>query len=295
MSIFTSMRRTPYQSLAAFSVLIFTLMLAGILFVALTFLGGLLKYVETRPQVIVYFQSKATEEQILEVRDRLMRTGKVASIKYVSKKEAFNVYKELTKDNPLLLEMTSADILPASIEIFAKEPRYLLELAQTVGNQAGVDEVQFQKDIVDKLLSLTNILRKVTIVFFGYLLFMSIVVLTATTSFKIALKRDEIEILKLLGASNMYIRKPFINESLFLGLSAAFFSTLLLFGLMLYSEGFLKSYLTGIPQLTVDWGLRLQVWPFGLMFFLLTLAFTSMFGALVALVASFIATSRYLR
>lgn len=296
MSVFTSMRRTPYQTTAAFSVLLFTLLLSGILFVSLTFLGGLLRYVETRPQVIVYFQSKASESQIFEVRDTLMKTGKVASVKYVSKKEAYDVYKELTKDNPLLLEMTSADILPASIEIYAKDPTYLAELAKTVGKQAGVDEVQFQKDIVERLLNLTNILRQTTVIFFSYLLFMSVVVLTTTTSFKIALKKEEIEILKLLGASNMYIRKPFIKESMFLGLTAATGASIILFSLLFYLNGFLQSYLSGIPSLTVSMiGLPIPVWPFNPLFFLLTLGFTSLFGTIIALIASFAATNRYLK
>ena len=68
MSVLSSLRRTPYQTMAAFSVLLFTLLLSGVLFVSLTFLDGLLRYVETRPQVIVYFQSQATEDQIFEVK-----------------------------------------------------------------------------------------------------------------------------------------------------------------------------------------------------------------------------------
>lgn len=296
MSVLTSLRRTPYQTTAAFSVLLFTLLLAGVLFVALTFLQGLLRYVETRPQVIVYFQPKASEAQIFAVRDSLMSTGKVASVKYISKQEAYGIYKELTKDNPLLLEMTSADILPASIEIYAKEPSYLAQLADSVRNQAGVDEVQFQKDIVDRLLNLTNILRQTTVIFFSYLLFMSVVVLTTTTSFKIALKKDEIELLKLLGATNMYIRKPFIKESMFLGLSAATGASIILFGILFYINGYLRSYLSGIPDLSVNvLGLPIPVWPFNPFFFLLTLAFTSLFGTIIALIASFAATNRYLK
>ena len=296
MSVLTSLRRTPYQTTAAFSVLLFTLLLSGVLFVALTFLGGLLRYVETRPQVIVYFQSKTTESQIFAVRDQLMSTGQVASVKYVSKKEAYGIYKELTKDNPMLLEMTSADILPASIEIYAKDPSYLAQLADSVRKQPGVDEVQFQKDIVERLLRLTNIMRQTTVIFFSYLLFMSVVVLTTTTSFKIALKKEEIEIMKLLGATNMYIRKPFIKESMFLGLSAAAGACIILFGILFYLNGFLHSYLSGIPRLDITmFGLQIPVWPFNPFFFLLTLGFTSLFGSIIALIASFASTNRYLK
>ena len=101
--IWTSIRRTPYQSFSAFLILFFTLFLTLILFVSLTFLYGTLNYLETKPQVTVYFQNKTPENNIFKVRDELMSSGKVLNIKYISKNDAFNIYKQLNKDNPLLL------------------------------------------------------------------------------------------------------------------------------------------------------------------------------------------------
>src|SRR3989338_3030048 len=117
--VLTSLRRTPYQTFAALSVLFFTLLLSGLLFISLTFLQGLLNYVETRPRVIVYFQVKADDAQISAVKEKIKNTNKTTEIKYVSKEAAFEIYKEFTKNDPLLLEMTSAEILPASLEIDA--------------------------------------------------------------------------------------------------------------------------------------------------------------------------------
>ena len=214
-NILISLRRTPYQTLSAFLVLFFSLFLSIALFISLSFLYGILGYIETRPQVTVYFQTKTSETDIFKVRDELDASGKVLSIKYISKDEAFEIYRDLNKDNPLLLEMVS-EILPPSLEIFAKKPIYLPEIAEYLKKQSGVDEVQFQKDIVDRLLTLTSILRKITLVFFSFLILMSIIVLTTTTMFKIALRKDEIELLRLLGATNAYIRKPFFLESIFL-------------------------------------------------------------------------------
>ncbi|MFA6390694.1 MAG: permease-like cell division protein FtsX [Patescibacteria group bacterium] len=141
--IWTSIRRTPYQSLSAFLILFFTLFLTLILFVSLTFLYGTLNYLETKPQVTVYFQTKTPETQIFKVREELMNSGKVLNIKYISKNEAFNIYKQLNKDNSLLLEMVSADILPPSLEIFAKKPVFLPEIAEYLKKQGDIDEVQY--------------------------------------------------------------------------------------------------------------------------------------------------------
>lgn len=294
--ILTSIRRTPYQSLSAFLVLFFSLFLTVTLFVSLSFLYGILGYIETRPQVTAYFQTKTAESDIFKIRDELNQSGKVLSIKYISKNEAFEIYKNLNKDNPLLLEMVSADILPPSLEIYAKKPVFLPEIAEYLKKQPGIDEVQFQKDIVDRLLTLTSILRKITLIFFSFLILMSIVVLTTTTMFKIALKKDEIELLRLLGATNFYIRKPFFFESVILGFFASVSSFLILLGLLLYMGPFLNSYLRGIPSLSLNLNMyQLTVWPLNATFLVTTFAISSLFGMGIAAIGSLLATQKYLK
>lgn len=294
--ILTSIRRTPYQSLAAFLVLFFTLFLSLILFVSFSFLSGILGYIETRPQVTVYFQTKTPEEAIFKTRDELNASDKVLSIRYISQQEAFNIYKQLNKDNPLLLEMVTPDILPPSLEIFAKKPVYLPEIAEFLKKQPGVDEVQFQKDIVDRLLTLTSVVRTLGVVFFGYLLLMSVIVLITTTLFKIAQRKDEIELLRLLGATNSYIRKPFLAEGFILGLFASIVSFLILGGIILYLSPFLQSYLRGIPNLTLNLNfVQLNVWPLNVVFLGTTFILTALFGIGIATVATLVATGKYLK
>lgn len=294
--VLTSIRRAPYQSLAAFFILFFTLFMSTVLFVALSFLYGLLGYVETRPQVTVYFQTTYSDDGIFKVRDKLMNSGKVQSIKYVSKQEAFKIYKELNKDNPLLLEMVSSDILPASLEIFAKKPTYLPELADFLKKEPGVDEVNFQKDILDRLLILTNLLRKTTVVFFAFLIFLSILVLTTTTLFKIALKKDEIELLRLLGASNFYIKKPFLLEAVLFGLTASIGSFIIITALLFYLLPFLNSYLKGISHLTLSFfTATLSVWPLNIPFLSITFSLSLFFGIGIAILATLLATQKYLK
>ncbi|MEK7634198.1 MAG: permease-like cell division protein FtsX [Patescibacteria group bacterium] len=293
--IWTSIRRTPYQSLSAFLILFFTLFLSLMLFVSLTFLYSSLNYLETKPQVTVYFQTKTPETQIFKVRDELMNSGKVLNIKYTNQNEAFNIYKQDNKDNPLLLEMVSADILPPSLEIYAKKPIFLPEIAEYLKKQGDIDEVQYEKNIVEKLLILTNTIRKTSLIFFSYLILMSIVVLTTTILFKIALKESEITLLRLIGATNFYIRKPYIMESLFLGISASILSFGIFVLLVLYLNPFLASYFKSISSLSVNvFNYPLIIWPLNYIFFTIVFVFSSVFGAVIASVASYIATNKYL-
>ena len=294
--VLTSIRRTPYQSLAAFLILFFTLFLSTIMLLSLSFLYGLLGYVETKPQVTVYFQTSTHEGEIFKIRDKLMNSGKVMSLKYISKEEAFKIYKQLNKDNPLLLEMVSADILPASLEIYAKKPAFLPELADFLKKEAGVDEVNFQKDILDRLLTLTDILRKTTIIFFSFLMFLAILVLTTTTLFKIALNKDEIELLRLLGASNFYIKKPFLLEAILFGLTASVGSFVIILSILLYLKPFFESYLKDISQLTLSiFVSKLTVWPLNLTFLSLAFLLSLLFGVSIAIFATLLATQKYLK
>lgn len=294
--IWTSIRRTPYQSFSAFLILFFTLFLTLILFVSLTFLYGTLNYLETKPQVTVYFQNKIPENQIFKIRDELMSSGKVLSLKYISKSEAFNIYKQLNKDNPLLLEMVSADILPPSLEVYAKKPIYLPEIAEYLKKQGDIDEVQYEKDIIDKLLVLTNMIRMSALIFFSYLIIMSVVVLTTMILFKIALKESEITLLKLIGATNFYIRKPYIFESLFLGITASTLSFGIFSFIVLYFNSFLQSYFRGITTLSVDvFNYPLTIWPLNYVFFAIVFISISLFGMIISSVASYIATNKYLK
>lgn len=294
--ILISLRRTPYQTLSSFLVLFFSLFLSVCLFIILSFFYGILGYIETRPQVTVYFQTNTKEDDIFRIRDELVQSGKILSIKYISKEEAFKIYKDLNKDNPLLLEMVSADILPPSLEIYAKKPVFLPEIAEFLKKQNGIDEVQFQKDILDRLLTLTSILRKISVIFFSFLIIMTTIILITTTMFKIALKKDEIELLQLLGATNFYIYRPFLLESIVLGLSASITAFILVIAILFYSAPFLTSYLQGIPTLSLNFNsYQIIVWPINYLFLSIVFCISSLFGMGIASIASLLATGKYLK
>lgn len=293
--LLTSLRRTPYQSLAVFSSLFLTLFLTLLLVFCLNFLYGLLGYVESRPQVTIYFQNETSESSILKVKNELEKSGKVESVKYMSKNDAYALYKQLNKDNPLLLEMITADILPASLEIFAKKPSYLPEIANYLNGVTGKDEVNFQKNIVDKLLSLTSVVRTMSLAFFIFLMGTTIIILMTITHFKVALKKEEIELLRLMGASAGYVRRPFMNQALFLGFIAAtvvygIFGSILF---LIYPS--MQGYLRGIQSLLVDIGpYQLTVWPLSIIYAGGLYALLTIFGMGIAGLATYFATRKYL-
>ncbi|MCX6726028.1 MAG: permease-like cell division protein FtsX [Candidatus Shapirobacteria bacterium] len=113
----THMRRSPYQSLAAVLIMFLTFFISTVFVLTAGGFQIVLHYFETRPQVTAFLKDETTSSQIDFLQAELAQTGKVKETKYISKEEALVIYKEQNKNDPLLLEMVTASILPASIEV----------------------------------------------------------------------------------------------------------------------------------------------------------------------------------
>lgn len=279
----THIRRTPYQSLAAvlimtltfFVITVFTLLAAGSQVV--------LNYFETRPQVTAFFEDQVTLEQIDLLKARLAETDKIKEMKYVSKEEALAIYREQNKDDPLLLEMVTANILPASLEVSTINIVYLGEVAEILRQEPGVEEVIFQQDVVEALHKWTTNIRRIgggmAIAFSGAALLIILVIV----GMKVAMRREEVEIMGLIGASRGFIRAPFILEGIFYGILGAFIAWGVSYLFLLYATPFLVDFLAGIPLL-----------PVPILFMLGVLGGEILLGTFIGALGSFIAVRRYL-
>ncbi len=243
----THIRRSPYQSLAAVITMFLTFLLSGVfsLTVGTSFL--VLQYFESKPQATVFFKDTSGKTDADVLKGTLEATGKIAGIKYVSKEDALAIYKEQNKDDPLLLEMVNADILPASLEVSATDPRYLKELEPVMKESPGVEEVIYQKDVVDTLVSWTNAVRLVGSILAALLALDAILVVMTIIGMKVALKKDEVEILKLIGASKWYIQLPFLLEGGTYGVSGAAMAWVVMMVLIVWFRTTLLSFLGIIP------------------------------------------------
>jgi cell division transport system permease protein len=296
-TLFKRLRRTPYQVIAAVCMIFITLFVVGIFLLLAASSSAILSYFESKPQLTIFFQDDKDKVAIDSIVEKLRGTGKMASFQYISKDQALAIYREQNKNDPLLLEMVTADILPASLEITATSPQYLGDLATFVKDEKGIDEVVFQKDVVDTLVSWTSTVRKVGIVFVVLLLMATFFILLTSIGMKIAFKKDEIEILQLVGATSFYIKRPFIVEGISYGLSGAFLASTILTILILYLQPFITSFLRGIPDLSLFsyQNVTVTIWPPSLSFYLLLWGALLGCGFLIGLIGSLFAVSRYIR
>jgi len=164
-------RRSPYQSLSAVLIMFLTLLLSGVFLIATVSSAVILQYFESKPQITVFFSDKSKEADVVNLKKTLQDTGVVESLTYVSKDDALQIYQEQNKDDPLLLEMVTADILPASLEVSAIDPTYLVQLVNVINKSDGIEEVVYQKDVIDSLIAWANAIRLTGGVIAGLLVF----------------------------------------------------------------------------------------------------------------------------
>lgn len=245
-------RRSPYQALAAIMIMLLTMFATSVFLIAAYGSSVILNYFESKPQITVFFKDEVKPTEIDSLKSNLAATGKVSSSKYISKEEALAIYKEQNKNDPLLLELVTANILPASLEVSANDVKYLGELNDIIKNEKiGIDEIVYQKDIIDSLISWTNAIRTIGIILVGFLTATSLLIILMVIGLKIGQKKEEIEILRLVGASNWYIRKPFIFEGAIYGAIGGLLAWAISYGLILYATPYLSSFLSGIPLLPI--------------------------------------------
>jgi cell division transport system permease protein len=277
-------RRTPYQALA--SIFIMTLTILAISVFAFIVFGSsvAIKYFESKPQVVAFFKDEATQDDITQLQHSLVATGKVASVKFVSKKDAVQIYNKQNKDDPLLKEFVSESILPESIEVSTYNIEDLKPISDALKTNPHVDTVIYLEDVVSTLTSLTNGVRMVGLILIVVLALVSVFIMMTVIGFKVSQKRDEIEIMKLLSATNWYIRKPFILEGVLYGIGGTILGWLVASGALLYATPTIESFQKGIPLVPVS-----PTFLFGLLLVEMLIAI------ILGMLASSLAVLRYLK
>lgn len=279
-----NIRRTPYQAIAAVMVM-FVTFLTLLLFILLA-LGSqkILQHYESKPQAIAFFKDNTAQSDIIAIQKALQSTSKVSTLKYVSKDEALQIYRERNKNNPTLLELVTANILPASLEISTFTPNDLSQIAEILKKEPVVEEVVYPEDVVQSLTKATSIVRAVGSAAVGFLVLFAFLVILMVIGFKIRLRRTEIEIMKLLGASSWFIRAPFLLEGMFYGVAGAIMAWIFSYALIWYLSPFIEGAITDVPLL-----------PLSPLVMLALLGIAILVALFIGMLGSFGAVRRYLK
>lgn len=294
------MRRSPYQALACILVLAYTFFVVSV--IAFHAYAGqmTLNYLERQPQIIAFIKNNAETGQIESLKKELSSDPRVGGeVKYVSHEEAFEIFKGVA-DNPLITELAPPDIFSRSLEFSVTNLAYAQELITKLKSEKIIESVAFTgslggenaiSEAIKRLERTINYIRTLGVIFIGFLVPTVVLILVVIIGMRIATRREEIDTLRLLGATPWFIRAPFVFEGIVYGAIGSFLGYMAGFLWFLYSVPTIKDYskyFGGIPIIPNDLN--------GIAILLGTLLISEiLFAIFMGFLASIIALSRYIK
>lgn len=290
---FSNFWRNIWLSIATTTIMVLTLFMISMLLI-INLLGVVsLDVAERTVDVSVDFKDDVQEAAILAIKDKLEKRDEVRSVEYVSKEEALRRFKNWHKENTLIiqsLEEFEGIVLPASLKIQATKPALYQDIVTFLEQEEFLDMIKKinyhgdRESIINRLINVTATVKKIGLGITGILMFIAVLVMFNTIRLTIYSYRQEIEIMKLVGASNWYIRAPFILEGLLYSILACVITVLILYPILLWFSPYVDKFFS--EQVNLVGQIRANI-----IIDILILFGTS---ALIGITSSFIAIRRYL-
>jgi len=294
---FINFWRNAMVSLSAIFVMTVALFVIGSTMLLSVFLQSSLAEIRNKVDINVYFNPDAGESAILSMKRSLESVPEVAQIEYISRDQAIANFKERHANDYLMtqaLDELADNPLGAILNIKAKDPSQYEAIAKHIADgqdsvEPGgniISNVNFGKNkiVIDKLTAITNGVERVSIALLLVLIVIAIVITFNTIRLAIYVSRDEISVMRLVGASNMFVRGPFIVEGIMYGIVAAFIATGLFYPVTLWLKDATESFYGG-TDLFIYYIQNLNQ----------ILSILVLSGAALGTVSSFLAVRRYLK
>jgi len=246
-----SLRRNGWMSIASIITMAICLMVLGTALLVVLNTNKLVSSIESDVEIIAYVDENASAEEKAGLEKRLTTLPGLAEVVFVSKEEALEELKEkFGPENDLVGALKGNNPLPDAYKLKANDPQEVILIAQELEKWPVFEKVRYGQGVVEKLFSVTYWIKLVAVIIMGFLALTAVFVIATTIRLTMNTRRKEIEIMKLVGATDWFIRWPFLIEGLFLGLIGAIVAVGALSGSYLILVNNLKSTLAFIPLIS---------------------------------------------
>jgi len=293
---FQNFYRNIWLSLATVLILVLTIFLVSLLFGVKIVADKTIDSVKENVDVSIYFEPDAPDNEILAIKENLENKPEVRELNYISKSQALENFKEKNKDNPTILESLEAigeNPLGATITIKARKLEDYQTILKSLDDEKykGIiqdkdEDYESNQSVIQKLTDVTNKVNRVGLILGIVFSFVAILVVFNTIRITIYTHREEIGIMKLVGASNSFVRAPFIFESILYGILASLICLLILYSLINTISPFLNKFFEGYSLDIVSY-FNSQFWKVA--------ALQMVFSVFLSMVSSAIAIGKYLK
>jgi cell division transport system permease protein len=224
----TNMRRNLFVTFAAVLVVSVSLFLFGGFFLLRGAIARTADLYTGQVRVTVFLAPDVSTEQRDSLQRDLLAMPEVRSVQYENKQQAYATFKRLFASQPDIVRNTTPDALPESFRIQLQDPRKFEVIRDRLEGRPGIGTIRDERETVNALFSVTGTLRKAALVIAIVVGIAAMVLIATTIRMAIYSRRKEIEIMKLVGATNWFIRVPFMMEGVVEGLIGATVAALLL-------------------------------------------------------------------
>jgi cell division transport system permease protein len=241
--------RNAVMSLAATATMVLMLLLlAGFWIIQTGLLAGL-QFTEQKVEVVAYLQTNATDLQVKALEDQLSAMPEVATVTYVSRDEALARFREATKAQGRedLTQYLDANPLFASLEVKLTDPSHVRVVSDALRGDPSVRNVINIQDLVDRVLTVTGILRTAGTVVLVIVGVIALFIIINTIRLAVLARAEEIEVMRLVGASDAFIRWPFVFEGAFVGFLGSALTLAILAGVADPLRGFMAAFVSVLP------------------------------------------------
>lgn len=279
-----SIKRNRTISVAAMITVLITFFVFGTFTLLALNFNKSIEDVASKIQIQVYLNEDIKLVDQKEIELKLMENEQVSEVTYESKDEAFLNLKENLGSNAGLLEgydLTN-NPLPSSFIVNLKDPSYADEVTKSVESMTGVEGIGNQQDVINTISKFVNVVQIVGIGLFAVFIGVSVFLIMNTIKLTVYSRRREVGIMKFVGATDWFIRWPFIIEGMVIGLLGAIFSVIGVYFIYRFGVGIIANNILMVSLINPTYVLTMLSWQFALG------------GIAVGGVASYIALRKFL-
>lgn len=278
-----SLGRNGWMTLAAVSAVTVTLFILGVFLLLAMNVNNISQMIEDQVEIRVSLELDLDRDRIQLIENELLAMPEVHVVEFVSKEDGLEQLKEDLGDASLL-EGIEENPLPDAFRVETVQPQQVQKVAAEIAEIDGVEKTRYGEDFTDRLFNVTQTVRNIGIVLIVLLGLTAMFLISNTIRLTIIARRREIEIMKLVGATNGFIRWPFFIEGLLIGLLGSIIpAAIVLFGYHSFQKAFYSQFEMWLLEL-------LPLYPLAFQVTVLLLGIGMLIGAL----GSFLSVRRFL-
>ncbi|WP_302518693.1 permease-like cell division protein FtsX [Megamonas funiformis] len=228
--VYTSFKRNIWMTLASIFTVVLSLFILGFFSIVILNLNKMADTLESQVQISVYLKDDLSQEEIDETKETLSKIEGLQDIKFTTREEAMKNFKERLGDQQFLLDaLDDTNPLPNSFSLTVTSPQQVKTIADTAAALDSVESASYSQDIINHLLNLTHLIRLIGVALIILLTGAAIFIISNTIRLTVFARRKEIAIMKYVGATDWFIRWPFLLEGICLGFIGGGLATIFLY------------------------------------------------------------------